>query len=246
MPRSIRQALESLQKLNQQQKSKILTAEEIILHENNNQSVANESPSKLSQTFYDASSTKQKNLHTQSNKYNRNVLLVLQSALTGAYSNLFTQKEQEICEKFASLSFLAQTLFARMLTRKRLWFNVREHLHQYVSDRGSTSKQDDRSSMENVANLKELLDAVNELIQSGLMVSESSITDNLLLEIESNLNIPSNKQKIKLEPLAQILNDLTVPQLTALGKLATKSIRKVSLAEVDCIDVENNPFYSLS
>lgn len=48
MPRSIRQALESLQKLNQQQKSKILTAEEIILHENNNQSVANESPSKLS------------------------------------------------------------------------------------------------------------------------------------------------------------------------------------------------------
>jgi hypothetical protein len=65
--------------------------------------------------------------------------------------------------------------------------------------------------MENVANLKELLDAVNELISCGLMISESSITDNLLLEIESNLNNPSIKQKIKLEPLAQILNDLTVP-----------------------------------
>lgn len=44
--------------------------------------------------------------------------------------------------------------------------------------------------MENVANLKELLDAVNELISCGLMISESSITDDLLLEIESNLNNP--------------------------------------------------------
>jgi hypothetical protein len=49
-----------------------------------------------------------------------------------------------------------------------------------------------------------------------------------------------------LEPLAEILTSLTIPQLTSLGKLATKSIRKVNLEEVNCIDVAQNPFYHLS
>jgi hypothetical protein len=34
--------------------------------------------------------------------------------------------------------------------------------------------------------------------------------------------------------------------LTALGKLATKSIRKVNLEDVNCIDVAQNPFYHLA
>ena len=78
------------------------------------------------------------------------------------------------------------------------------------------------------------------------MRSELSVTDDLLLQIESNLNNPSNVQHIKLESLAEILTSLTIPQLTALGKLATKSIRKVNLETVNCIDVAQNPFYHLA
>jgi hypothetical protein len=78
-------------------------------------------------------SSKQKNLNTQSNRYNRNVDLVMKSVLSGAYRNLFTAEELLIYKKYTELSHLAQTLFARLLTRKRLWYNVREHLQQYVS-----------------------------------------------------------------------------------------------------------------
>ena len=78
------------------------------------------------------------------------------------------------------------------------------------------------------------------------MLSELSVTDDLLLQIESNLNNTDNVQKIKLEPLAEILTSLTIPQLTALGKLATKSIRKVNLEAVNCIDVAQNPFFYLA
>ena len=94
--------------------------------------------------------------------------------------------------------------------------------------------------------LQQLVQAVNELIKSGLMLSELSVTDDLLLQIESNLNNPQVDQRIKLEPLAEILTSLTIPQLTALGKLATKSIRKVNLEDVNCIDVSQNPFYNLA
>lgn len=38
-------------------------------------------------------SSKAKNINNQSNRYNRNVDLVLKSALTGAYRNLFTAEE---------------------------------------------------------------------------------------------------------------------------------------------------------
>ena len=78
------------------------------------------------------------------------------------------------------------------------------------------------------------------------MLSELSVTDDLLLQIESNLNNTDNVQKIKLEPLAEILTSLTIPQLTALGKLATKSIRKVNLEAVNCIDIAQNPFFYLA
>jgi hypothetical protein len=59
--------------------------------------------------------------------------------------------------------------------------------------------------------LQQLVQAVNELIKSGLMLSELSVTDDLLLQIESNLNNPQVDQRIKLEPLAEILTSLTIP-----------------------------------
>jgi len=43
------------------------------------------------------------------------------------------------------------------------------------------------------------------------MLSELSVTDDLLLQIEQNLNNPQIEQRIKLEPLAEILTSLTIP-----------------------------------
>ncbi len=69
----------------------MLVAQEINLNEvfpsNSKSKVAD------SQDITQMLSSKQKNISGQSNKYNRNVLLVMESVLTGAYKILFTGEE---------------------------------------------------------------------------------------------------------------------------------------------------------
>ena len=61
-----------------------------------------------------------------------------------------------------------------------------------------------------------------------------------------NLRADNADWAINLEPLAQIFESLTVPQLTAVGKMATKVVRKIKLLEeVDCIETAHNPFFKL-
>jgi hypothetical protein len=52
------------------------------------------------------------------NKYNRNVLLVLDCVITGL-KGLFSEEEIRIYEAYKGCDPLAQTVFARMITRKR-------------------------------------------------------------------------------------------------------------------------------
>ena len=49
---------------------------------------------------------------------------------------------------FKELSNLSQTIFARLLTRKRLWYSVRDHLSNY-------------------ANFQQLQEPLKELIDAG-------------------------------------------------------------------------------
>ena len=73
----------------------------------------------------------QKTQKEESNKYVRNVLLVLDSIIYG-WSGLFSPHEKQLHHKFKTeLSLTAQTLFARLLTRKRAWYSVRDHLSNY-------------------------------------------------------------------------------------------------------------------
>jgi hypothetical protein len=52
------------------------------------------------------------------NKYNRNVLLVLDCVIAG-FKGLFSEEEIRIYEAYKGCDPLAQTVFARMITRKR-------------------------------------------------------------------------------------------------------------------------------
>jgi len=49
--------------------------------------------------------------------------------------NLFTEDEIKIHEKYKSVDTLAQTVFARMITRKRNWYIVDDHLSTYAPER---------------------------------------------------------------------------------------------------------------
>ena len=69
----------------------------------------------------------------ESNKYNRNVLLVLDCVINGL-SVLFSAEEVEIYTKYKAMDTLAQTLFARMITRKRVWYVVDDHLSAYAPE----------------------------------------------------------------------------------------------------------------
>jgi len=71
---------------------------------------------------------------SESNKYNRNVLLVLDCVINGM-RNLFSDQEFKFYESYKSMSPLAQTIFARTITRKRIWYVVDDHLSSYAPDK---------------------------------------------------------------------------------------------------------------
>lgn len=68
------------------------------------------------------------------NKYNRNVLLVLDCVING-FKGLFSEEEIRIYEAYKGCNSLAQTVFARMITRKRQWYVVQNHLIAYAPDK---------------------------------------------------------------------------------------------------------------
>lgn len=145
--------------------------------------------------------------------------------MRGGFSNLFTDKEKMFLDQYHACSPTAQLIFARLLTRKRVWYTV-QHLKQYADD-------------------AQVQQAVAELIDNKLLMCESTVLERLMLDIEANLEQPDHK--VELEPFALILSQLSVPQLQAIGKVATKCIRKVQTKErADCQDVCLNPFYRLS
>ncbi|CAI2371364.1 unnamed protein product [Moneuplotes crassus] len=56
------------------------------------------------------------------------------------YSHLFTDEEKEILQNFSELDYLAQTLFTKMLFRKRVWFsshNLKDYCKSPAQIRGS-------------------------------------------------------------------------------------------------------------
>lgn len=58
-------------------------------------------------------------------------MLVLENIVEG-FSGLFSLEEKKVYGKFKDeLSLQAQTLFARILTRKRVWYSVKDHLSNY-------------------------------------------------------------------------------------------------------------------
>jgi fructosamine-3-kinase len=59
--------------------------------------------------------------------------MVLRSVLHSGFSSLFTDSEIQICETYEALSPQAQTIFARLLPRKRVWYAA-HHIKQYTAD----------------------------------------------------------------------------------------------------------------
>ena len=87
--------------------------------------------------------------------------LVLENVVNG-FSGLFSHEEKLMSEHFKDkLSVEAQTLFARMLTRKRTWYSVKDHLANY-------------------GEFGELQPALKELIDSGFIFDEKYLHIDLL------------------------------------------------------------------
>ena len=88
-------------------------------------------------------------------------MLVLESTVEG-FSGLFSLEERKVYENFRDkLSLQAQTLFARMITRKRIWYSVRDHLSNY-------------------GEFEELQPALQELLDHGFILCPESIHQNLI------------------------------------------------------------------
>ena len=57
--------------------------------------------------------------------------MVLENVTQG-FGGLFSTKEKQIYDNYQKLSNLSQTVFARLLTRKRVWYHVNDHLTSYA------------------------------------------------------------------------------------------------------------------
>lgn len=91
MPHVMRLALTNLQKVNLQQKSKILIAEEVDFIQN----VFGDNTN-IEETIIKSESVTSSKSKSTTNKYNRNILMVLDSTLTGGFKFLFSDHEHEL------------------------------------------------------------------------------------------------------------------------------------------------------
>ena len=80
------------------------------------------------------------------------MLLVLDCVIKGL-AELFSVEEVEIYNKYKACDTLAQTLFARMISRKRVWYVVDDHLSNYAPDKVVEGlKEKDLEKLQNAVN----------------------------------------------------------------------------------------------
>jgi hypothetical protein len=81
--------------------------------------------------------------------------------------NLFSDQEFKFYESYKSMSTLAQTIFARTITRKRIWYVVDDHLSSYAPDKAKEEIKE--------KDLDQLQEAMVQLIECSLFETEESI-----------------------------------------------------------------------
>lgn len=126
-----------------------------------------------------------------------------------------------------------------MITRKRVWYSVRDHLQNY-------------------GEFTQLQPAIRELHEHGFILCPESVHSNLIEQFKAKQSDAevgaaeetrqqSETSDFELEPLSQLLDSMTLAKLTEISKVATKCIRKVTQTSI----LENlhevapyNPFYN--
>ena len=143
------------------------------------------------------------------------MLLVLENVTEG-FGGLFSPAEKKVYTDYKALSNESQTLFARLLTRKRVWYSVNDHLSKY-------------------GDFESLQESLSELIDSGFLSTHTTIQEELLHRVQQLTDggiVEEDSGSLALESLSQLLESLTVGQLKEVGKVATKAIRKVPLENI--------------
>ena len=105
-------------------------------------------------------------------------MLVLRTAK--AYKNLFTKEEISMVDSYLNnLSPLAQTIFARLFLRKRVWFNQVIHLGAY---RGQANGPDTTKDLD-----EQMSDAIRELYNTNFInLDEQLLVDDIIKVIEND------------------------------------------------------------
>ena len=167
------------------------------------------------------------------NKFNRNFILVLNTVKAYSLFDQQTEIDGYIHNYIHKISPLAQTIFARLFLRKRVWFNQVLHLSKYSK----------RQSL--------IFEAVSELRQYGMISTDQQllITEMLdSIQMGVSLDKETNELKMNMEALYQFLDSFTVVKLQKLLKVVSAKIKNLMLDNF--VDVQEtspniNPFYNL-
>ena len=85
--------------------------------------------------------------------------------VTEGFGGLFSPEEKKVYTDYKALSNQSQTVFARLLTRKRVWYSVNDHLSKY-------------------GDLESLSKPLQELIDSKFLLSHGTIQEELLSRVQ--------------------------------------------------------------
>eukprot|EP00347_Sterkiella_histriomuscorum_P004973 403358381 len=163
-------------------------------------------------------------INKEKNKYNRNFILVIETVQN--YGNLFSEKEKEMLDTYVNkLSPEAQTILARLMLRKRVWFNQAEHLAKYINDDIIIQQ------------------SLDELIQKDFIIPDTHLGDDIVHQLKSQQkSLPP-----RLEDISEFLESLNMQKLLDINKLVNKLIKNVKIENyVDVYEVSQNPFMKLN
>ncbi|CDW85590.1 UNKNOWN [Stylonychia lemnae] len=161
----------------------------------------------------------QERIKNEQNKYNRNFILVIETVKN--YPNLFDESEKEMLDIYVKkISSNAQTILARLMLRKRKWFNSAVHLAKYFSDQNTINE------------------ALTELETFDFIQADMKVIENLLRQLQNQDEQP------QLEELVEFLEDITSQKLQDINKFINKTIKGVRIENyVNVLEVGLNPFY---